>query len=391
LAVLALGGVAGLLITRDPGYVLIAYDDMAVETSLWFALLLLAVGYVVLRVVLFVVRHLVRGRGAFSFWNAERRARAADQRTLRGLALLDAGRWDEARKQLTRAAPRAGAPVVNLLAAARAAQQSGDLAGRDALLREARAVAPDAAAAIDFTQASLEHAAGQWPAARATLERLRASQPSHTSVLWLLADCCRQQSDWRALAELLPVLRRDRAHPPEALAELETAAAVGRLAATQEPPQRIWAALAKAQRHQPEIALAYAQAIEGNEPDEAVSALREALQHGWDARLVDLFGRIPSSDPARQLGVAESWVKGHQDDGVLFLALGRLALRNRRWAQAREHFEMSIRLGATPEAQGELGRLCLALGDARGGDLLVGALPALPSLPLPTPAVQASA
>ncbi len=111
--------------------------------------------------------------------------------------------------------------------------------------------------------------------------------------------------------------------------------------------------------------------------------MREALQHGWDREAIGLYGRIASSDPARQLTAAESWIKAHPEDADLFLALGRLALRNRRWPQAREHFEMSVRLGTTAAAQGELGRLCLALGESRGTELLLAAMPDLPALPLP--------
>jgi HemY protein len=89
------------------------------------------------------------------------------------------------------------------------------------------------------------------------------------------------------------------------------------------------------------------------------------------------------------LRVAESWVKEHPNDAALALALGRLALRNRNWSQAREQFEASLHLDPSPAAQAELGRLCLALGDARGTDLLVAAFGELPALPLPTPGVLA--
>jgi len=386
--VLALGGLVGLLISRDPGYVLVAYDRMAVETSLWFALLLLAAGYALLRVLLFVGLRLARGRGALVRWNADRRARAADQRTLRGLLLLASGQWAEARKQLTRAAPQAGAPAVNLLSAAHAAQQAGDRAGRDALLEEARARAPDAEIAIDFTQATLEHAAGQWAEARHTLERLRTRAPAHADVLWMLADCCREQGDWLALAELAPLLKRDRSRPAGALVALESEAAQGRLTDGRAPPERVWAALSKGQRHEPVLAAAYARATAELHPDEAERAIREALQHGWDAGLVELYGRIASSDPARQLAAAESWIKAHPDDAMLFLALGRLAMRNSRWPQAREYFEMSVRLAPTAAAQGELGRLYLALGEPRGPELLLSALAELPALPLPTLAAR---
>ena len=38
---IVLGGLVGMLVVQDPGYVLVSYADMALETSLWFALMLL--------------------------------------------------------------------------------------------------------------------------------------------------------------------------------------------------------------------------------------------------------------------------------------------------------------------------------------------------------------
>ena len=382
-AVLALGGLVGLLITRDPGYVLIAYDDMAVETSLWFALVVLAAGYVLLRVLLFVGIRLARGRGALRAWNVDRRLRAADQRTLRGLTLLAEGQWTLARKQLQGAAPRATAPLVNLLGAARAAARAGDQAGCDALLREARAGVPDAQLAIDFTQASLEHEARAWAACRVTLERLREAHPSHPDVLWMLADCYVGLEDWHALSVLVPMLQRDHSRPPALLAALEQQAVLGRLATGSEPAARVWASLSKHLKRSGALVAAYARAAADEHPDEAERVVREALQHHWDADLVILYGQLSAGDPARRLATAEGWLKAHADDPALFLTLGRLCLQNHRWPQAREHFEMSLRLGPTPQAQGELGRLCVALGDPRGAELLVEALQELPRLPLP--------
>jgi HemY protein len=385
LALLALGGLVGLLVSRDPGYVLIAYDRMAMETSLWFAIVLLFVTYVTVRVVLYLVFRLLRSRGALSRWSATRRASAAERRTAHGQLLLAAGHWTEAQKHLTRAAPAARAPAVNLLGAAHAAEHAGDRTTRDALLEEARAVADDETA-VDFTQATLQHAAGQWTEARATLERLRARQPGHVDAAWLLADCLRRLGDWQALADLLPQLKNDRSHTMEQRAELERAALFGRMASGADAAQRAWAALSKQQRRDPAVVAAYVRATAVERPEEAERVLREALQSGWDSALVDLYGRVASSDSARQLATAEGWLKAHPDDAVLFLALGRLALRERRWAQAREYLELSARLGPSPEAQAELGRLYAALGEPRALDVLLQALPGLPDVPLPAAA-----
>ena len=49
---LVVGGAVGTLMSRDPGYVLVSYADMSLETSLWFALLALIVGYFLLRFII---------------------------------------------------------------------------------------------------------------------------------------------------------------------------------------------------------------------------------------------------------------------------------------------------------------------------------------------------
>ena len=84
--------------------------------------------------------------------------------------------------------------------------------------------------------------------------------------------------------------------------------------------------------------------------------------------------------------VAEGWLKERPNDADLLLALGRISLQLRAWAQAREYLEASLRLRRSADAQAELGRLCAAMGDGeRGAELLVQAQGSLPDLPLPEP------
>ena len=118
--------------------------------------------------------------------------------------------------------------------------------------------------------------------------------------------------------------------------------------------------------------------------DKAEAAIRIALQQTWDDELVLLYGLAAGADPERQLVVAESWVKEKPNDPKLLLTLGRICLMNQAWPKAREYFETSLRLQRSPEVYGELGRLCVAMGDSeRGGEYLSHATVPLPALPLP--------
>ena len=95
-----IGGAVGTLMSRDPGYVLVSYADMSFETSLWFALLALIVGYFVLRLVIGVWMRLIRTGAGVATWQQNRRARMAQANTVRGLLLAGEGDWAGARKAL---------------------------------------------------------------------------------------------------------------------------------------------------------------------------------------------------------------------------------------------------------------------------------------------------
>ena len=93
ITVVVLGGLLGLLMAQDGGYVLVAYGNAALETSLWFGLLLLAAAYALVRLALKMLGQLLRGRSALHAWGLERRIRAAHRR-------LQEGEWAEALQDL---------------------------------------------------------------------------------------------------------------------------------------------------------------------------------------------------------------------------------------------------------------------------------------------------
>lgn len=384
-AVLVLGGGVGVLIARDPGYVLVAYQDRAVETSLWFALLaLLSVGLLVWLVVSLAFRAL-RGSGRLKGWHQRRRTRVARDHTVRGLLLMAEGRWAEARKLLEGAAGRAPAPLINYLHAARAAHETGDMAGRDALLKAAHESTPGSRFAVGLTQAELQLAQGHREACLATLLQLYRQAPRHPQVLRMLGTCYRHLHDWQAIIELVPELKKHRVLPEDELRALQIEAWGGRLAAGRDDPEALWKSLPRDLRREPALAAPFTRALaDAGRGGEAETLLRGVLEQNWDGELVRLYGTLVDADPERQLVVAEGWLKERPNDPDLLLALGRICLMNHLWAKAREYLEASLRLRRSSEAQSELGRLCAALGDSeRGGELLIQALDGLPALPLP--------
>lgn len=381
---IVLGGLLGVLMAQDPGYLLATYDGMAVETSLWFGLLMLLVAYAALRLLLFAAWRLLRGKGLFEAWRGNRRSQAAARRTAEGLLLLEQEDWRQAKRLLAGAAADAATPAVNYLGAAQAAHKLGAAEERDAYLRQARRSDPQAKLVAGLAQTRQQMAAGEWKQALDALLELRNEAPKHPLLAQRLVRCHEALGDWPALTELTPSLRKAKAMDAEALDALNLQAwrrrieGVEGLDAWRQAPS-------KARRTAELVEAAARKMLEADDAGAAEALLRDALGRHWNAGLVALYGGIRSPKPDRQLAAVQGWLRKRPEDGELLLAAGRIALMNADWTKAREFLEASLRIDAdNSSVQAELGRLLLALGEIRrGGELLRKAVGDLPELPLP--------
>ena len=379
---LVAGGALGTLMTRDPGYVLLTYAGMSLETSLWFALLTLIVGYFLLRLIIRLGAGVMRGSAGIQSWQENRRARNARERTVRGLLLAGAGEWSGARKTLSAVAAQADVPFVNYLVAARAANELGDTTDRDLLLQKAGDSTPDSTLAVACARAEMQMAAQQYTQAAATLIPVKDAT-GQTRPLQMLVQCYELQGAWPELLLLATELERRRAIAPEMLRANLKRWWLGffrdRGVNADEASDRLmeqWRNSGNDLRGDPQLILAEVEAlVESGDTAAAEDRLRKALGETWNADLVARYGRLRSPQVDRQLGVGEGWLKGHPNDPVLLLALGRLALLNSDQTKAREYFEASMKLERGAEVSGELGKLYVATGDhVRGAELLAQAV-----------------
>lgn len=381
LLLLVIGALVGILVARDPGYVLVVYGERALETGLWVALIILAAAYALLRVVLFVIGRVRRGPQALLTWQSERRRGRTLGLMQEALDDLVQGDWREARSHFERAAGKRSGPLP-WLGAALAARLGDDAAAEARLLQQAAQQDADAAR---FAQGRLQLDQKDWATATSLLRPLAERTPPHPEALWLCARAAVGAADRAAFMALLPVLRQVRPRDDEAIEALHAEserADLARLAG--EELEARWQSLPRTLRERADIVQVYARQVAREHPERAETAVVESLARHWSSELVALLGELPVADPARTLKRAEGWLAKHAEEPMLFLTLGRLSARAGRWDLAREHFEMAVRRNAGPVAQAELGRLVHALGDARGIPLLVQAAGGLSDLPLPS-------
>jgi len=398
LAVIAGAALLGMAIAEHPGYVLFAYKGYRFESSLWVFLGLLLVLVVAFFVLRWIVGLVAASAGLVLPWSQRNRNRRARQAALRGQRDLAEGNWQQALHQLTRAATSDQQPLVHYLGAARAANELGEYAQSDELLREARERDPKAEVAIGLTQARLLIDRSEYRQALAGLQQLSEDHPQHPYVLRLLQKLYVQLQDWSALCLLLPTLRKRKVLPADKLDELEHLAWAAALEQAGKGELKdgetarslvtgCWSRMPSSLQHDADLLYAYATRLrELGAEDEAEAVLRAALKQHYEDRLAYLYGQVRSSDPARQLHLAQNLLEKQPNDPLLLLTLGRLCLVNEQSGKAREYLEASLALSRSAETCAELARLLALLGETEHSNRLFQEglqLDRLPALPEP--------
>ncbi|WP_241085414.1 heme biosynthesis protein HemY [Candidatus Vondammii sp. HM_W22] len=358
-----------LMVQNDNGYMLIGYGEWTIEGSLAFFMLM---NLVVFAVIYFLLRFISRVWAMpdqIHSWRIKRGARRSRKALSQGLMELSEGSWKHAERNLIRFAGNSETPMLNYLAAARSAQQQGAYDRRDEYLQLAHESMPSADVAVGLTQAELQLEHHQMEQALATLKHLRGIAPRHTHVLKLLKELYEHLDDWQALGELLPDLKKQKVIDRDEQKKLEFNLFHNQLtrAAQDEDPlqlHRVWKSLPRQIRLGEEMVTIFVNYLINRQDNEQVEKiLREAINQHWSDDLVELYGRVISSDSPRQLTAAEDWLTAYPKNPVLLFTLGRLCLQNKLWGKARSYLEASIGIGPSASAYRELGALLERMGE----------------------------
>ena len=359
LIILALGAV--LLVKEDPGFVMVKYADLTIETTLAFAIVAVIVMVVVIHFSWKIVRSIWRLPKSVQRQSENRRFEKSRKLLNQGLIDLAEGRFELAENNLIKLVDYSETPLIHYLVAARAAQLQGKYDERDRYLKAAHDAQPRAEIAIGVTQAELQLAHGQTEQSLATLTHLRSIAPRHDYIAMLLARAYCELEDWQALVELLPEVRKKKLINEQRLKKMEASAYKGMLdkaaaKANAETLEKSWNKIPRAQQADPELVLHYLNLIENNNLtiNSAGNLAVKSLDSKWDNRLIDAYGKLNLGDVNAQLKQAEKWLNDYSHNECLLLALGRICMRTRLWGKAQGYLEASIGIKPMPDN-------CLAL------------------------------
>ncbi len=368
LIVFALAAGLGVMIQREPGYALFAYDDWTVEMPLWLAAIAVLVLILLTMTLLSLINTFFSGPRRIKAWWRLHQIESARRNTDRGLLNLTEGRWKKAEHYLSKGAQYSDKPLINYLAAARAATEAGSTSRRDRYLQLAENLEHNSDA-VKLTAAELQYSQGDLEQSIATLQHLHLEKPRHPVVLKLLSDLYEKKGDWQSLFALLPDIRKADIFPnKEALAQFEQKVYAKFLPELLQHDRKtlakFWHSAPRSVTSNPNCIEAYAALLhrEGEDRD-AEALIRRTLEKQWHDGLVELYGHIKGPSPKKQLAFAQSLLEREPRNAALFLTLARLCLDEKLWGMARDYLEMSIDCKPSAEAYAMLGQLMEQLGD----------------------------
>lgn len=353
---------------NDLGSVSFSFSGIDITTNL-------VVFIAVLLCVIFAVSMLIKITQAIvnvsSYYAKKRRKQLEEEARLslsHGLIEYAEGRFEQSEKVLLQHVKYSNNQLLVYLTAARAAQQLGAHERRDEYLQKAHKQTPNADLAISLTKAELQLAHNQNVEALATLTQLNLTEKNHPYVLVLLANTYQHLQNWDNLKSILPQLKKYSNLSEDSFLSFETSACNAQLStlanniksntADKDGLTMMWNETAQHLKALPNICEHYAkQLVAINAYEEAENVLRLFLNETWHESTIILYSELNVSIDNKQLEMIEAWLKDHQHNAYLLLALGKRCISNSLWGKARNYLEASVSINPMPENYLILARL----------------------------------
>ncbi|MFA6014597.1 MAG: heme biosynthesis HemY N-terminal domain-containing protein [Gallionellaceae bacterium] len=354
--------IAVTLLSHNTGYVQFVIPPYRVELSLTLFVLsclaLFVFGYSVVRLLAAALRlpEYVRN---FRRERAHEKGRAA---MMDAFTAFFEGRYAAAEKAAVHSMELGEKSGLNSIIAARAAHEQHEFDKRDAYLADAegKSVGEATMRLMAKTEFLLDE---KNPAsALNSLKELNKSGGSkHVGALTLELKAQQQSRNWDAVLEVAAQLEKRRAIDATLALQLRQQAWLEKLRDPMNDAdtlRSIWRNVPGELKRLSKITAAAAKAyIRLHEPNSAGKVLVESLNAQWDSDLVTLYGDCHTDDVVTQINQAERWLKVHQDDAGLLLALGKLCLKQELWGKAQNYLDASISLAPSRAAYSALGQL----------------------------------
>ncbi len=296
-------------------------------------------------------------------------AAQANQELTKGLVHFTEGHWQQAEKNLLENIRYAETPLLNYLAAARAAHMQEAYERRDTYLKKASELGEQAQTAVSVSQAEMQFSSGQLERARATLIHLLEVSPKHPYAIKLLAKIYYQQEDWSNLFTLLPELSKQSLIKEQDRNRYEATALKGIFMTLAHKKDRhkihaLWKKLPADIREKPEAILLYCKALsDAGDAKASDRFLIASIGRQWHEKLLERYGLIEHDNLRVAIKRAEKWLEKHETSPQLLLALARLNRKFQLWGKSKVYYNSSLNFSPSAAVYLELAELLEELGE----------------------------
>jgi HemY protein len=341
----------GIAVTArfNPGNVVLFYPPHRIDMSLNLFVVLATLLFLMLYGLARAFSATLRMPERVAAYRLRKRERESNKGLRDALKALFEGRFGHAEKAAMRAAELPENAALAALIGARAAHRMREPARRDAWLA---GVAHDNTLKTARLMTVIELLVDdhQPEAALAAVAELNASGQRHIHALQWSMKAHQQARNWPEVLRLVRILDKRKALHPALAARLRELAYEALLSEEGRDPEairRVWSTVPTIDRVKPFIAARAAAAFNASGlQDEARLVAEDALQAGWDERLVRAYGEAagPAGSPIllAQIEHCEAWLRERPNDPELALTLGALCLRQKLWGKAQRYLEQAL-------------------------------------------------
>ncbi|MDQ7074466.1 MAG: heme biosynthesis HemY N-terminal domain-containing protein [Gammaproteobacteria bacterium] len=366
LVLLFLAVAAGLMIQKDPGYLLIGYDNLSIESTLAVLLGAILLFYVLLHVAIRLLEFIFKIPNKLHSRQTEKARLRAHRSLRRAFTEMLEQHWSQAEQLCTRYIKQSEAPLINCLLAAHCAHQMGESQRRDDYIQTALNEHSHAATALNLSLASWYLNDEQTKNAKKILDQVKKTNPQHPLFKKLNLQYQQQKNQWQTIFNSLPQLRKKSILTETELLNLEQQSwgILLKQSPNIEDNKVLWSKLCKENQKNPLIVHAYSQKlIQAEEMELAETILREQLNHSWDEQLANAYGLAIKKDTTQQLNCAEMWLVEHQQSATLLLSLARICMARQLWGKAKLYLETSLSFEKSAESYYQYAELLTQLGE----------------------------
>lgn len=343
-------------VVDDPGYVLIRMRGTSVETTLVFSVVAVLLGWAILSLLWRLVRWPTRA------WIRNQRKRAREN-LANGMAAFAEGRYQQAERQLAKAAKQPALRGPAYLVMARAAHSRGDdAAAQRALDQAAQDVEPAALA----QRAKFLSERGRHAEVLALLKPKTASGKLSPVGWHMLIEAALAEDDAQTALDALPTLAKTESLATAKMTELESRVLLAALgsAASQARLNSLWSSVSRNQRKRPDIIAVFARrAAHFGQTLAAMDEIESSQRREWNDPLSLVYSDLGPAELATRTKHAEAWLSIAPNSTWLLTSLGRLCRDQKLWGKGIQYVGRAVQITESPIAWETLGECYAGSGE----------------------------